>query len=66
MIEERGMTPRNIDALSPDDLSYMCSRQHEEYLDWLENQNRSSWDLFKAFRVLAGVGALVLAAFLAF
>jgi hypothetical protein len=64
------MNVRNIDAPSQDDLSYMCSRQHEDYLDWLENQDRASWDLVKAVRVVAGtvvgLGALAWAAFLVF
>jgi hypothetical protein len=61
------MVPRNIDAPTTDDLSYLCSRQHEDYLDWLENQRRPSHDFRKAFRRLvgavAGVGALVWAIF---
>jgi hypothetical protein len=64
------MAPRNIDAPPRDDLSHLCSRQHEDYLDWLENQGRSSWDLFKAFRLLAGavvgVAVLLWTTFLAF
>ena len=64
------MIVRNIDAPSPDDLSYLCSRQHEDYLDWLENQERTSWDFLKAVKVAAsamvGLGALAGAAFLAF
>jgi len=64
------MSVRNIDAPPPDDLSYMVSRQHEDYLDWLENQSRPSWDLFKAVRVvtgtMVGVGVILWAAFLIF
>ena len=64
------MIVRNIDAPSRDDLSYLCCRQHEDYLDWLENQRQTSWNLLKAVRVVAGavvgLGALAWAAFLAF
>jgi len=38
-----------------EDLSYLWSRQYEDYLDWLENQNRPSFDLFKPFRLLGGI-----------
>ena len=64
------MIVRNIDAPSQDDLSYICSRRHEDYLDWLENQERTSWDLLKAVKVVTGavvgLGVLALVGFLIF
>jgi hypothetical protein len=40
----------------------MCSRECEDYLDWLENQGRPSLDFFKPLRLLAGfAGAGVVA-----
>jgi hypothetical protein len=69
LFEETSMAPRKFDAWSPDDLSYFCSRQYEDYLDWLENQGRSSWSWLKAFRFMAaamvGLGGLMGTAFLA-
>jgi hypothetical protein len=38
-------------------MSYLCSRQYEDYLDWLENQNRPAFDLFRPFRLLGGIAA---------
>jgi hypothetical protein len=51
------MDQRTTDAQTPEDLSYLCSRQYEDYLDWLENQNRPAFDLFKPFRLLGGLAA---------
>jgi hypothetical protein len=63
------MTPRNNDALPTDDLSYICSRRYEDYLDWLENQNRPWGSYFGLFRALVGAvvggGVLVWVGFLA-
>jgi hypothetical protein len=59
------MGHRNIDAPAEDSLAYVCSREYEDYLDWMENQGRPSVDFFKPLRLLAGVagtGALVWAA----
>ena len=53
------MRPRNIDAPAPDMLAYACSRDYEDHLDWLENQGRPSYDIFKPFRLLAGFTACV-------
>lgn len=54
------MDPRTPDTHESENLSYLCSRQYEDYLDWLENQNRPALDLFKPFRLLgtlaAGIG----------
>ena len=56
------MDRRNIDAPTRDSLAYVCSRQYEDYLDWLENQERSAFDFFKPLRFLAGItGAGMLA-----
>lgn len=49
------MAPRTPDTLEPATLSYLCSRQYEDYLDWLENQNRPAFDLFRPFRLLGGL-----------
>ncbi len=51
------MDTRSADTRTSDDLSYICSRQYEDYLDWLENQNRPAFDLFRPFRLLAGITA---------
>lgn len=49
------MDPRNIDIANPAELSQICSRQYEDYLDWLENQNRPSLNLFTPFRLFASL-----------
>jgi hypothetical protein len=59
------MAPRTPDTPEPATLSYLCSRQYEDYLDWLENQNRPAFDLFRPFRLLGSLAvgmALVVAA----
>jgi len=53
------MDPRTPDTHDSENLSYLCSRQYEDYLDWLENQNRPSFDLFRPFRLF---GTLTLGA----
>ena len=53
------MTPRTLDAPHPETLSYLCSRQYEDYLDWLENQNRPAFDLFRPFRLLGSLAAAI-------
>jgi hypothetical protein len=62
------MTPRTPDTHNSESLSYLCSRQYEDYLDWLENQNRPAFDLFRPFRLLgtlaAGIGLVTGAIFL--
>jgi hypothetical protein len=55
------MYPRNIDAPQSVTLSRLLSRQHEDYLDWLENKDRPSLDWWAPVRFLLGVaGAAVL------
>jgi len=49
------MDPRNTDILSHDDMSQRFPRDCEDYLDWLENQDRAYLDLFRPFRLLAGI-----------
>jgi hypothetical protein len=49
------MEPESDDTGSSQNLSYLCSREYEDYLDWLENQNRQPLDLFKPFRLLGGL-----------
>jgi hypothetical protein len=51
------MKPRNIDAPTTDTLAYVCSREYEDHLDWLENQGRPSYDIYKPFRLFAGLAA---------
>lgn len=51
------MNTRSTDTHTSDNLSYLCSRQYEDYLDWLENQNRPAIDLFRPFRLLGGIAA---------
>jgi hypothetical protein len=46
------MEPRTPDTHNPENLSYLCSRQYEDYLDWLENQNRTDVPWFRPFRLL--------------
>jgi len=58
------MTSRTSDARNADNLSYLCSRQYEDYLDWLENKNRPSLDLFKPFRLLRALAVGVLGSIL--
>jgi hypothetical protein len=51
------MEPRNIDAPTSVTLSRLISRQHEDYLDWLENQGRPSWDWWVPVRFLLGLAS---------
>lgn len=59
------MDRRNIDAPTRDSLAYVCSRECEDYLDWLENQGRPHFDVFKPLRLLTGLAGMSVVAWAA-